>query len=257
MTQQFLVYGTVRELYVPLGTKQPRITMSTGHTIIVERGSLQGDTVNWVADNEFQSLTLNKPYFVSCFQKHNIRGYDDKLPLFMSEAQHVFDTKQVKTMHHAMKDAAHAAVKALESLNARDRAIVLSACGITLTGSVSALSFLTAVAEVGNLIGGFTFEPTTLVTSAALSGVTGLITYVQYENLNAYLKQRADAVKRLQTAHSIYSRTMRKYIPETALNGIPLNPAVRSVIGDMSAMFDVSFTNMRRWWASDLRGATA
>lgn len=245
---QFLVYGTVREITTKLGSNVPMVTMSTGHKLTLPNGCIKGDQVSWVANNEYQTMAVNKPYFVSCYQTHACLQYLKRFPLLVSEANFVYDTSEVKRIHHAMKDAAHAAVKCLKSLNARDRAIVLQCAGIGISGSVSLLSAVTATAEVLNLIGGATFEPTTFVTSLGLSGLTGVITAVQYDSLSQNLKDRVADLKRYETAMSIYQRTFKRYIPESGLGGVPLNPSLLTLIEDLRPMFEVSHLNMRRWW---------
>ena len=243
----FVVFGRVAAIRKGLLNGDPMIKLNTGHVITAPDGVISNDTI-LNCDTNLSIIEVGKAYFMSCHQDGHKQAFDKGKGLYLLDLNECTETDEVIRINREMHAAAKAAVDGLKALNRHDRGIVLGATGILVSSAIGIVSGISTIGQVASWITGGPISPIGLAVSAGTTVVSTVAAAMQYENLSEQLDSRIDTVKRFQQTHEVYARLMRKYIPTTGLNGIPLNVSVTSLVGVLREVFQYSETIYYNFW---------
>jgi hypothetical protein len=216
----YIAHGFIRSITKDSGARV--LTLSSGHVIRCTADNVIDDNIT---NGEFR-------FFLT----------EGKTPkdMWYKSSRICTDTKKLGTLHLNLVSATEQCSKSLKQLNQRDRILVGQAVGIAVSGTVSVISAVNAVAAVVDGVATSTFEPTAFLGSAVVSAGAGIYTAIQYESLEHNLQTRAALLKKVKKAHKLYANLLRQYIPYGGTTAEHLSPNYQSLIGSMRDMFQFS-----------------
>lgn len=260
----FIVAGTVEK--IARSGDCSSIQLSTGHTLINSRGGngysyRKGKHhAHWITPYFTRhEVTVGKFYVFSCIQDSHCADYVKGVDLIPQEAISVLDSEQQElvTALTNLRASTKKVTTTLGALTANERQIYLGAISTTLSGGFCLLSGISATTQAFNWITGGPFNPVTFAISSGVTALTGAATALQVENLKANVEAYRLQQETLKRDLDVYMRCFRKFIPQSGLNGIPLNAVQRGLIADLKQFFKVDpLKHVGAWYSADLSPIT-
>lgn len=258
---KFIVAGTVERIF--RSGNCTRIQLSTGHTLTNSRGG-NGYSyrdgkhhAHWRTPyNHRHEVTVGKFYVFSCRQDTK-QGADytegvDLVPQEAITVNHSDSEELIQAMKN-LRASTKKVTTTLGALTANERQIYLGGISTTLSGGFCVLSGIQATTQAINWATGGPFNPVTFAISSGVTVLTGAATALQLENLQANIKAYQQLQATLKRDLDVYMRCFRKFIPQSGLNGIPLNAVQRGLIADLKRFFKVDpLEHPGAWYTADL-----
>ena len=229
---EYIVYGKIDSI------SNGVLNLNSGHKIAISASNLIDDEGNLV-------ITKGQTRFFT------VKGntLNDKIYTYINSSEFDYGPS-VDVVTRNLDQQLDNVMKSFDKLDAADRMTVCRAIGIGVSGVVSFGAAASAAYETYEFFTGGPFNPMNLLTHAGIAAGSAWFAAISYEGLTIHLKQRADALKRLQKAQNAYSRVMLKSMPLQGSHLECLNPQANSLINKSRQIFEVSIDKAHDFWHS-------